>query len=171
VYLFGGYTGTSYLDTILSFTPSTGPSQVGTLAGPLSGAAAVSYNGDVYVIGGSAGRHLFRSIYRFNPASKTATKIGELPYGLTGAAAATVGDEIIVAGGDRADGGNQSDAILGIDPASGRVTTLGKLPVPVGGASAVTLGDAALVLGGQEPSGQANASIYRVAIEARKAGR
>jgi hypothetical protein len=168
-YVIGGYDGVSDLDSIVSWSATAGASTVASLPQPVVNAAAVAYDGSVYVIGGADARATIFAIYRFDPETKSVTKVDELPIALTQPAAAVAGGEIIIFGGDRAVGVNQSSAVYSFSPKAAQVKLIGLLPVRLAGAMAVSLPGAILLAGGVEPSGQTNSTIYKVALGNRPA--
>lgn len=119
---------------------------VGRLPGARSDLAAVSYGGDVVVIGGYDGSSSPRTILRTSDGRRTTT-IGHLPTGLRYAAVAVSGHTAWVIGGEES--GQELRGVYAVDLRTGVVRTAGRLPHGLGHASAVVVGDRILVLGGR----------------------
>src|SRR5205085_7831789 len=110
--------------------PSDGIWQVDVRAGrvtsaeqfiePLTGAAAASRNGELYLAGGWTGEKLATGVLRWSPGHSSAL-VTRLPVGLRGAYAAFVGATLYVVSAD----GSRAFAV---DVGSGGVTPSRKLP-------------------------------------------
>lgn len=162
IYVVGAYTGTFpdeetvpniYTYNTTNNTWSTGPAiptefQRGS-------AAAVVYNGNIYLVGGSVGGHGGSAVRKkdfsmYNPNTNTWTALTQAPRARDHFHATVHGHKLYVAGGR--DGSNP-DTIAPVDVynfTSGFWTTLGNnIPTPRGGSMSVTLGDYVIVMGGE----------------------
>ena len=148
VYLFGGGTATTQLDTILMIDPRTGAAQTaGHLPSGSSDQAAAAIGRTAYVVGGYTGGRWLDTIVAWRPGG-AARVVARLPHTLRYAAVANVGDRLVIAGGSL-ETGAASDVVYTYTPASGRVVRLGRLPAPTTHAAAATIGSSAFVIGGR----------------------
>lgn len=110
----------------------------------LSGLAAASLNGQIYLFGGYGNGQWSRTIYDFNPASEQLQAVGNLPVAMhdTGAAGGT--DSIVLCGGGQTVG---SKGILAFTPGQA-VAVEGSLPVRLSDDEGVTVGALPYCLGG-----------------------
>ncbi|MDZ4700002.1 MAG: kelch repeat-containing protein [Rhodothermales bacterium] len=118
-------------------------------------AAAVVYNGNIYLVGGSVGGHGGSAVRKkdfsmYNPNTNTWTALTQAPRARDHFHATVHGHKLYVAGGR--DGSNP-DNIAPVDVYnfnSGFWSTLSNnIPTPRGGTTSVTLGDYVLVIGGE----------------------
>src|SRR5205085_6743322 len=110
--------------------PSDGIWQVDVRAGrvtsaeqfiePLTGAAAASRNGELYLAGGWTGETLATGVLRWSPGHSSAL-VTRLPLGLRGAHAAFVGRTLYVVSAD----GSQKFAV---DVDAGSISRVAKVP-------------------------------------------
>jgi DNA-binding beta-propeller fold protein YncE len=168
VYLFGGGTATTQIDTIVRVDPSTGAAEaIGHLPSVSSDQAAAAIGGTAYVVGGYDGVRWLDTIVAWKPGGK-ARVVAHLPSAVRYAAVTAVGGRLIVAGGSLPNG-TASDAVYEYAPAAGRVFKLGRLPAPTTHAAAATLGSVAYVIGGRgAATGTPTDRIVAVDIATRK---
>jgi N-acetylneuraminic acid mutarotase len=160
VYVVGGYTGETPLDTIVAWR-GTGPGRVvGHIPHSLRYAAVAAAGSSLIIAGGTSGDQATRDVYAFDPATSALTRIGALPHSLTHAAAAYLNGRVYVIGGRRGVPGSQTDAVLSIDPSTGSVTPAGHLPMALSDTGVASLGGEILVAGGEERSGRLSQAIY-----------
>jgi N-acetylneuraminic acid mutarotase len=153
-YVFGGYDGVSWLNTIIAYRPGAPPKLVGHLpVGLRYSAAAATANGQILVVGGSAPTAATSAIYRFDPASGRVQQIGRLPHPITHAGAAALGSTVYLVGGRGDSVDAQTAAIWAIDPVTGAVHAAGHLPTALSDTGVLTVGKGIVVVGGLSPSG------------------
>jgi YVTN family beta-propeller protein len=151
VYVFGGGTGSSQLDTILMVDPRTGAAQaVGRLPLPSSDQAAAAIGRTAYVVGGYTGSRWLDTIVAWAPG-RSARVVARLPRTLRYAAVTAAGGRLVIAGGSL-ESGTASDAVYAYTPGSGRVVRIGRLPAPTTHAAAAAIGPTAFVIGGRGSS-------------------
>src|SRR5438874_8069649 len=137
VYLFGGGTATTQLDTILMIDPRTGAVQTaGHLPSGSSDQAAAAIGRTAYIVGGYTGGRWPDTIVAWRPGG-AARVVARLPHTLRYAAVASVGDRLVIAGGSL-ESGAASDAVYTYTSGSSRVVRLGRLPAPTTHAAAAT---------------------------------
>jgi hypothetical protein len=124
-YVIGGYDGARALDTILGWRPGQSAKLVARLPLSLRYAAAATVGGQVLIVGGSHGESAEDEILRFDPVSRSVTRIGRLPRPLTHASAVAFGSYVYVLGGRGSSPESQTSAILAIDPLNGAVASAG----------------------------------------------
>jgi N-acetylneuraminic acid mutarotase len=159
-YVIGGYTGERALDTILAWRPGQSAKLVARLPLSLRYAAAATIGGQVIIVGGSHGETAEDEILRFDPVSRSVTRIGRLPRPLTHASAVAFGSYLYVLGGRGTSPESQTSAILAINPLNGAVT----LPLALSDAAASVARGQILIAGGHSSSGT-QSSIF--ALEPR----
>jgi DNA-binding beta-propeller fold protein YncE len=148
VYLFGGGTATTQLDTILMIDPRTGAAQAaGHLPTGSSDQAAAAIGRTAYIVGGYTGGRWLDTIVAWRPGG-TAHVVARLPHTLRYAAVTAVGKRLIIAGGSL-ESGAASDTVFEYVPAVGRVVRLGRLPAQTTHAAAAAIGSLAFVIGGR----------------------
>jgi Kelch motif len=106
VYLFGGVSTTGGVDTrdVQRYDPATGTTTiVARLPAPLSHAAAVVLDGQVFVAGGFVDNQVSAQVLRFDPATGAISPAGTLPAPVSDAAAVVVGGVGYLAGGQGID--------------------------------------------------------------------
>src|SRR5207237_9055062 len=139
VYLFGGGTATTQLDTILMIDPRTGAAQTaGHLPSGSSDQAAAAIGRTAYIVGGYTGGRWLDTIVAWRPGGG-ARIVARLPHTLRYAAVTAVGNRLVIAGGSLQTGA-ASDAVYPYVPAPGRVCRLGRLPAPTTHAAAARIG-------------------------------
>src|SRR5439155_23243416 len=146
----GGYTGSSWLTTIVVWRPGQSAQVVARLPTPLRYAAVTAARGKIVVAGGSLPNGTAsRVVYAFDPRTRVLSRLGELPSATTHAGAATLGDRALVIGGRSAEPNTPTGRIVAIDPGNGRIRVVGHLPHPLSDAAVTTLGRAIVVAGGR----------------------
>ena len=97
-YVFGGYTGSRWLDTVVEWRPNGSAKVVGHLPYPLRYAAVTAVGRRLVIAGGSlpSGR-ASSAVLSFDPATGRVLRVGNLPAPTTHAAAATSCDVAPVA--------------------------------------------------------------------------
>jgi DNA-binding beta-propeller fold protein YncE len=168
VYLFGGGTATTQIDTIVRVDPATGAAEaIGHLPSGSSDQAAAGIGGTAYIVGGYNGTRWLDTIVAWKPGG-TARIVAHLPQPVRYAAVTAVGGRLIVAGGSLPNG-SASDAVYEYVPAAGRVFKLGRLPAPTTHAAAATFGSVAYVIGGRgATAGTSTDRIVAVDVAKRK---
>ena len=153
-YVVGGYTGTRWLDTILAWRPGAQPRIVAHLPTPLRYAAVTADADELVIAGGStpAGT-ASRSVYAFDPRTRTLTHIGSLPHPTTHAAAAALGEVAYVIGGRSATVNTPSTHIVAVDPERRKIVNAGRLRFPRSDLAAVGLNGRIAIAGGRGPGG------------------
>jgi PKD repeat protein len=162
-YLFGGWSTSGLLDTIVRYDPVEGTASTlsAVLPLPLDVSTAVWDGEAVYILGGRTSGGLpgaLRAsdlIFRFDPVTETITTLPtRLPEPRAGGYAVVAGEAIFYVGGSIL---NQlsSDSILRFDPATGAITQAGKLPSTWSMGGVVWDGSRVYVLGG----GQSTANV------------
>lgn len=152
-YIVGGYDGTSYLNTIVTWHPGGRPAVVARVPDGLRYAAAAIAGNGLFVLGGVTPAGTSDAIYRFDLATHQVKRIGTLPHPTEHSNAVTLGSTIYLVGGRGPSTTDQTSAIYAIDPVTGRVRRAGRLPRPTSDAAVVTIGHGIVVAGGQSPSG------------------
>ena len=130
-YVVGGYTGTSWLNTIVRWRPGQQARIVGHLPVPLRYAAVAAVPGRIVIAGGSTPAGTASdAVLSFDPATGRVTRIGRLPSPTTHAAAAALGGHVYVIGGRSATVDTPTAAIEAIDPIARKVVAAGTLTRP-----------------------------------------
>ncbi|HEX6451664.1 MAG TPA: hypothetical protein VF060_19640 [Trebonia sp.] len=161
-YVAGGYDGSKPDAAVLATANGRSYTAVASLPVPVRYPAAAVLGGQIILFGGQAisGPHAGAPvdvIQAVDPASRTATIIGNLPEPLEGAAAVTVDGEVLVAGGDTQAAGTRTSGqgphtistIWAYDQASRRLLRAGQLQVPVSHAGITVSGSSAWLVGGE----------------------
>ncbi len=152
VYIFGGATNGSILDTIIEVDPLTGASKVleWRLPSPRKLSAAVWADGSAYIIGGIGFDAVpLAEMVRFTPGQGVELLEGVMPWGTKGVPAVWSGEDIYVLGNCLSTETGQHD-IIRYDPASNETEVLSDaLPIPGAGSSAVWTGDGAYIFAGR----------------------
>ena len=119
-YVVGGYTGTSWLDTVVAFTPGRAARVVGHLPVGVRYAAVTAVGASLVIAGGTLpDGTASRTVYLFDTRRHTTRRIASLAAATTHAAAATLGDTAFIIGGDGSVLGSMSAAVIAIRPATG----------------------------------------------------
>ena len=160
VYVVGGYTGVTPLDTIVAWSGTDRGRVVAHIPHPLRYAAVAAAGSRLVIVGGTSGDQATGDVYAFDQATTVLTRIGTLPRPLTHAAAAYLNGRVYVIGGRGGEQGTQTDAVLSIDPSTGSVTPAGRLPSALSDAGVASLGREVLVAGGRERSGLLSDAVY-----------
>jgi hypothetical protein len=162
-YIVGGYDGVRPLDTVLAWRPGDPAHVVARLSAGVRYAAVAAVGNELIIAGGTDGATVYDSIFSFYPTSGALRPLGRLPFGLAHASAAVLDGQVLIVGGRRQVGGDQSDEILAIDPVSGRVRVVGRLPAPLSDAAVASDGARIVVAGGESPAGVQSEVIELVA--------
>jgi len=152
-YVIGGYDGSSWLNTIVAWSPTGGQRVAGRLPFGLRYAAVAPVGPRLIIAGGTETGSLSDQILSFDTRSGAVARIGTLPYPLTHASAATLDGQVVIVGGRRQLDGDQTAAVLAVDPATGRVRTITQLPHPLSDAAVVPAAGRIVVAGGDGGSG------------------
>ena len=153
-YVVGGYTGSSWLDTIVAWRPGRPARVVAHLPSPVRYAAVAAVDGKVLVAGGSLPDGTASdAIVVFDPRTRRVRRVGRLAAPTTHAAAAALGTVGYVIGGRGATLDTPTARITAIDVATGRVRPAGRLTSPRSDLAAVTTGARILVAGGHGRGG------------------
>ena len=121
-------------------------------------AAAVAYNGLIYMVGGSVGGHGNNGVRNgwfdaFDLATNTWTVLPDAPHVRDHAQAAVIGDKLYLAGGRDGSLSNSVAQVDVYDFTAGQWSSLASpandLPTPRSGAAVAVLGNELLVIGGE----------------------
>jgi len=149
VYLVGGFDGRSPQKTILATTDGVHFTAAAQLPVGLRYPAAAAVAGKMVIAGGVGPSGPTRSVYVFDPATRSVRRVGALPGPIGHATAVGLGGTVYVAGGQ--DGaGHPVRSLTAIDPTTGAVRALRPMPATFSDAAAVALqgGHTALIIGG-----------------------
>jgi hypothetical protein len=153
VYLFGGFTPGSLLDTIIEVDPVTGASTVTEWRLPVEVklTSAVWAGDAAYIIGGvSYDGDPLPDIVRFVPGEGVEVLEDALPWGVRGVGAVWTGSEVLVFGNCLTTEVGQHD-VISFDPVVNETEVAEDvLPVPGAGSSVVWADGAAIILGGRQ---------------------
>ena len=143
-YVVGGYTGSTYLHTVLATTDGTSFTVVASLKVPVRYPAVTTVGGKIYTFGGqiaSTGTTTQATdvIQEIDPATHHAAVVGHLPQALYGAAAFLIGGTVYVAGG-QAPNGPTLTTIDAFVPLTNKLLNAGLLPQAVAFGGYATLG-------------------------------
>jgi outer membrane protein assembly factor BamB len=158
-YIVGGYTGVKYATGILAFGASGSPRLVARLPVGLRYAGVAALGGRVYVAGGITTAGPSDAVYEFDPATRSVSRIGSLPFQDAHAPLAALDGALYLFGGDG------HDQIVRVTPA-GTATVVGRLPEALSGAAALTVGAGIDLFGGAGSS-----AVYRVTTGSRAGAR
>ncbi|MBV8396383.1 MAG: hypothetical protein JO064_09020, partial [Actinobacteria bacterium] len=134
-------------------------SDAGPFTEPLSGAVALTYGNDRYVVGGWDGKRYATAVLFF-VAPGDVRLVARLPVGVRWPAAAIVGNTLYVAGGLSKNG--PSRAIDAVDLRLLNVKRIGTLPSGVYQATMAVSGGSLYVFGGRDAHGDAVSSVVRI---------
>jgi YVTN family beta-propeller protein len=155
-YVVGGYTGTRWLDTIVAYSPGRGARVVAHLPVGLRYPAVGAADGRIVIAGGSTpAAHATRTVYAFDPAAASVTKIGDLASPVTHASAVGSGDEVIVVGGQDSSHRPQA-AIAAVSAATGHVRNAGSLSIASSDSALVSAAGRLVLIGGKSAGGTLN---------------
>jgi YVTN family beta-propeller protein len=153
-YIVGGYTGTRWLDTIVSWRPGAPARVVAHLPFPLRYAAVAAAAGRLVIAGGSRPDGSAGSaVLEYAPATHRLVRIGLLPVGTTHAAAASLGGVVYVIGGRGTNLGSATARIVAVDVPTHRVRIAGALRAPRSDLAATASRSNILLAGGRAASG------------------
>jgi N-acetylneuraminic acid mutarotase len=152
-YVVGGYTGADWLDTIVAWSPSSGPRVVAHLPVGLRYAAVAAVGDRIIIAGGSEPAAVSNQILSFDPATGSVRPIGRLPAPVTHASAVYVDGRVVLVGGRAQADGGQTASILAINPRSGATTVVGQLPQPLSDAAVALSRGRIVVAGGDDGNG------------------
>ena len=156
-YIVGGYDGSSWLDTILAWTPGRGLTPpvhvVGRLPTGLRYAAVAAVGQKLIIAGGTEPGAISDAILSFDTATGSLKRIGTLSGPLTHASAVSLDGRAVIVGGKRALTGGQTSAVQSVDPATGAVTVIGHLPQPLSDAAVAPAAGGIIVAGGDNGTG------------------
>jgi DNA-binding CsgD family transcriptional regulator len=125
----------------------------------LTGAAAASLGGQIYVIGGERSGEIVGDVWRYDPAVGNWQQIAPKLTAVRDAQAAVLNGRIYVPGGHTADG--RATAVVEVfDPASGWSAAAAPLPEPRAAYSLAALEGQLYLFGGLH-QGEAQASLFR----------
>jgi len=117
IYVFGGEAANGRaVDTVQMIDPANGTSKViGRLPRPLSGAAAATLDGTIYVAGGTTGSAPTNTVYAYDVAHSTLLQAGRLPVAVANAGSTVIANRLFIVGGEAA-GGSQSATVQLVTP-------------------------------------------------------
>lgn len=172
VFVFGGENNAvGLLDEILGIDVRRKTvAVVGHLPVPCCSAAAVSLEGQVYVLGGQRVGGYCSSVLRFDPrATGDPERIGDLPTPRAHGAAVACGEKLYYLGGW--DGAQRLDEVVEIDPATGESQIVGRLPSPRQSLAAVAVDGRILAIGGENADRDPMAEVIAVEPESGRVAR
>jgi Kelch motif protein len=158
-YVIGGYTGTSFLNTIVAWTPNGNARVVAHLPFGLRYAAVATAAGRILIAGGTRTDGLSAAILSFDPSTGSVSSLGSLRVPITHSSAVFLDGRVVLVGGRRQLGGDQTRAILAVDPATGSVRAVGQLPRPLSDAGVSLTGGRIVVAGGDDGTGPQSAIL------------
>ena len=160
LFVFGGGS-TESSDAVQSFDPATGKGTVrGHLPMALSDLTGATIGHTVYLVGGWNGTSPQPTVWSTTGGTRF-TKVATLPAGVRYPAVAAVGSNLVVAGGELANG-SETTAVSLVDTTSGKVTALAKLAEPTAHAMAFTDGGTVYVAGGRDDVGTALDTVIAI---------
>ncbi|HEX8680811.1 MAG TPA: kelch repeat-containing protein [Ardenticatenaceae bacterium] len=133
--------------------------QLARLPAPRSDASAVSFGGDLILLGGTGDDGVAGEVYSYEPALGRWESLGALPRPVTSAPAISYGGKLLVVGGLDADGQPVS-AVQSYDPTTGDWTELSPLPQPLARSALATFEGDLFLFGGSDGTA-AQGTIYR----------
>ncbi len=160
VYLVGGDSGSTTLDTILAWTPSVGtappPKRVKRLPVALRYASMSAVGEQLVIAGGlTATGAASRAIFVFDAQTHTLRELhAKLPDGLYAASGATLGAYAYVLGGATVTGtppnttATPVSTIYSVNPATGKLARAGSLQYPLAEESATVIHQTIYIAGG-----------------------
>jgi hypothetical protein len=156
-YVVGGYTGSTYLPSVLATTDGTHYTSVANLTVPVRYPAVIAQGGLIYVFGGqtaSAGSATTATdaVQVIDPATHHSSVVAHLPQPVYGASAFVINGTIYVAGG-QVPAGRTLTEVYAFVPSSKNVLNAGLLPQAeaFGGYTTVGSGKSAVgyIVGGE----------------------
>ncbi|CAH8535398.1 unnamed protein product [Schistosoma turkestanicum] len=101
IYIFGGYDGRAYLDSMEYYEPCTNQWTLinHRMNSPKSGASLIQYNHCLYIIGGNNGNHLLKTIEKYNSDENKWEIIGEMNRSRSNPSTTIIDNEIFILGG------------------------------------------------------------------------
>jgi DNA-binding CsgD family transcriptional regulator len=133
--------------------------QLARLPAPRSDASAVSFGGDLILLGGTGEDGAAGEVYSYEPSLDRWESLGPLPRPVASAPAISYGGNLLVVGGLDADGEPVS-TVQSYDPATGDWTELAPLPQPLARSALATFEGDLFLFGGSDGTA-AQATIYR----------
>jgi len=160
LFVFGGGS-TESSDAVQAFDPSTGKGTVrGHLPMALSDLTGATIGKTVYLVGGWNGAAPQPTVWSTTDGMHF-TKVATLPAGVRYPAVASVANDLVVAGGELANGTETTQVSL-VDTTNGSVHALVKLREPLAHAMAFTSGGTVYVAGGRDDVGTALDTVIAV---------
>jgi N-acetylneuraminic acid mutarotase len=105
IYIIGGFNAQGQSTNVVEVytpvglvSPDNHWERLASMPEPRDHPMAAAFAGKVYVFGGGLGQET-RSVFAYDPASDTWTRMADMPFRRTAGGAAVLGDRIIVAGG------------------------------------------------------------------------
>nr|WP_239061070.1 S8 family serine peptidase [Desulfovibrio sp. JC022] len=169
IYVFGG--GMISQDTKCEvYDPKTNQwTQFATMPDKRSGAGVVSYNDEIYFIGGlkredDKSLTAYTDVIKYSFTTNTwSTLPGTVPYpGFC--AAAELDDQIYVFGGNSTDGNTISDDVYVYEPETGNFREDGFMDIPRHKHTAITFEDSIYIFGGITSDGTKNSGVSTVTV-------
>lgn len=142
----------------LAATPGQRWQPAAALPEPRSGMAAVVYENQVYMIGGTLTQGVTGSMARFDTAAGAWTNLPGKPLPVADVQAAILGEKIFIPGG-RLSNGKLTDVLEVYDPRKNKWEHKASLPVAMSGYASATFEGHLFVFGGWDGS-QALATVY-----------
>jgi Kelch motif protein len=180
VYIVGGVTGLQRAqngsllleptDELTRFDPASERfDELAPLPRRLDHIGVVTYEGDVYVVGGygrTLNSHTSRSFFRYDPATDRWSRLPDMPEAKAAMAVGVVGHRMIVAGGARDNA--PSVSTFAYDFASGRWSRLPDMGSRREHVGAASLDGMLYVLGGRAPQSLAVDTAERYNVKAER---
>jgi DNA-binding CsgD family transcriptional regulator/N-acetylneuraminic acid mutarotase len=142
----------------LAASPGQRWQKMATLPAPRSGMAAVVYENQVYIVGGTLSKGVTGTMARFDPASAAWVNLPDKPRPVTDVQAAILGEKIFIPGGRLANG-KLTDVLEVYDPRKDVWEQKANVPVAMSGYASATFEGHLFLFGGWDGS-RALASVY-----------
>ena len=142
----------------LAATPGQRWQKLAALPAPRSGMAAVVYENQVYIVGGTVSKGVTGTMARFDPAAGAWANLPDKPRPVTDVQAAILGEKIFIPGGRLANG-KLTDVLEVYDPRKNVWEQKANVPVAMSGYASATFEGHLFLFGGWDGS-RALASVY-----------
>ena len=164
IYLIGGFTGSTFLRSILRVDGRGHVATAGELPLGLRYVGAAPLGTSIYLFGGLAVQGYQSAIYRFIPGQGVA-RVGALPVAVRAPLVAAGQGGILVVGGESAPGQDQA-GVYWYTPRGG-LKPIGRLPAPLALGAAVYLGHDRFALIGGEDGSQLAQGVFLLSLKRR----
>ncbi len=160
IYIFGGYSGSAYLDRTVIYNPATGDWSTGASMPTGKGdMVSATVGGKIYVIGGYNGSAAMGAVEIYDPTTNTWTTGKEMPTAKHSARAAVVDDKIYVIGG-RSPGNNGMNLVEIYDTKTDSWSMGTPMPTGRGYSASAVVDGKIYILGGVNSANVDKVEIY-----------